>query len=54
MGRLGTHFEQVPKVVIDRILAQQNSQATIGSEELDSPEKLAAQKIKRPIPTQEK
>ena len=54
MGRLGTHFEQVPKVVIDRILAQQNLEATVGSEDHDSPEKLAAQKIKRPIPGQEK
>jgi hypothetical protein len=54
VGRLGTHFEQVPKVVIDRILAQQNSQAAIGSEDLDSPEKLAAQNIKHPIPGQKK
>jgi hypothetical protein len=54
MGRLGTHFEQVPKVVIDRILAQQNLEATVRSEDLDSPEELTAQKIKRPILPQEK
>jgi hypothetical protein len=54
MGRLGTHFEQVPKVVIDRILAQQSLQATIRSKEFESPEELATEKIKHPIPPQEK
>lgn len=54
MGRFATHFEQVPKAVIDRILAQQDSQAKISSDDVDSPAESATEKAKRPVGKQTK
>lgn len=54
MERFATHFEQVPKIVIDRILAQQDSQAKSSFEDVDCPAESATEQAKRPVAKQAK
>jgi hypothetical protein len=46
MGRAATHFEQVPKLVIEKILAQQETWTEKGREEDAAAKKPTARKLK--------
>jgi hypothetical protein len=53
MGRAATHFEQVPKVVIEKILAQQKTGPEKGHNDDAVAKKPAARKLKCTAPSRE-